>query len=96
MSVSITTVDLGWSTPKGQPVFSHLDLSFNRERVGILGRNGVGKTSLLKVLAGEREPGSSSVRGTVRMLRQTVQVGTDDSIANLFGVAASLDLLRRA
>jgi ATPase subunit of ABC transporter with duplicated ATPase domains len=44
MSASITTFDLGWSIPEGRPVFSSLSLSFNADRVGIVGRNGVGAT----------------------------------------------------
>jgi ATPase subunit of ABC transporter with duplicated ATPase domains len=44
MSASITTFDLGSSTPEGSPVFFNLSLSFTAERVGIVGRNGVGKT----------------------------------------------------
>ncbi|MCB4859652.1 ATP-binding cassette domain-containing protein [Sphingobium sp. PNB] len=98
MSASITTFDLGWSTPKGQPVFSNLNLSFNEERVGIVGRNGVGKTSLLKLLSGERESstGTIAVRGKVCMLRQIVQVAPDETIAGLFGLSGDLALLRKA
>lgn len=98
MSASITTFDLGWSTPQGQPVFSHLNLTFNEERVGIVGRNGVGKTSLLKLLAGEREPsaGKIAVRGKVCLLRQIVQVRPDETISELFGLADDLSLLRKA
>jgi len=98
MPAAITTLDLGWSTPDGHPVFSHLDLVFNAERVGIVGRNGVGKTSLLKLLAGEREPtaGRIVVDGTVAVLRQIVQVGPDETIADLFGVGDNLAILRRA
>lgn len=95
---SITTFDLGWSTPDGHPVFSHLNLIFSAERVGIVGRNGVGKTSLLKLLSGEYEPTAGKViaDGTVAMLRQSVQVGPEDTIADLFGIAGQLTILRRA
>ena len=95
---AITTVDLGWSTPDGHPIFSHLNLTFHAERVGIVGRNGVGKTSLLKLLSGEREPtaGKVIVDGTVAVLRQIVQVGQEDTIADLFGIADQLSILLRA
>ncbi|WP_159982260.1 MULTISPECIES: ABC-F family ATP-binding cassette domain-containing protein [unclassified Novosphingobium] len=98
MSASITTFDLGWSTPEGRPVFSSLNLAFNAERVGIVGRNGVGKTSLLELLAGRREPsyGKVVVRGTVAVLRQIVQVGPCETIADLFGLTNDLAVLRRA
>jgi ATPase subunit of ABC transporter with duplicated ATPase domains len=95
---AITTVDLGWSTPDGRPVFSHLNLTFGSERVGIVGSNGVGKTCLLALLAGDREPTSGRIarRGTIGMMRQVVQVAQGATIADQFGVAAALALLRRA
>jgi ATPase subunit of ABC transporter with duplicated ATPase domains len=98
MPAAMTTHDLGWSTSDGHPVFSHLDLVFNAERVGIVGRNGVGKTSLLKLLAGERAPtaGRIVVDGTVAVLRQAVQVGPDETIADLFDITGDLAILRRA
>ena len=42
------------------------------DKVGLVGRNGVGKTSLLKVLAGESEPagGRATVRGRLGFLTQ--------------------------
>ena len=98
MPASIATFDLGWSTPDGHPVFSHLNLAFQAERVGIVGCNGVGKTSLLKLLSAEREPtaGRIVIDGTVAVLRQTVQVAPDETIADLFGIASDLAILRRA
>ena len=51
---SITLANLGWSTPDGRPVLSDIDLRFQRERVGVVGRNGVGKSTLLYLLSGER------------------------------------------
>ena len=53
MSASITLSDLAWSTPEGRPLFSNLDLSFDAGRTGLVGRNGVGKTTLLKLAAGD-------------------------------------------
>ena len=42
------------------------------DKVGVVGRNGAGKTSLLKVIAGESEPlsGVVKVRGALGYLRQ--------------------------
>ncbi len=39
-------------TPDGRPLMTDLDLRMGRERVLLVGRNGVGKSSLLAVLAG--------------------------------------------
>jgi ATPase subunit of ABC transporter with duplicated ATPase domains len=98
MPASITLSKLSWSTPDGQPLFSDLDLSFTEGRTGLVGRNGVGKTTLLKLISGELQPksGSITINGTVGTLRQAVQVAPDDTIASLFAIEGALLLLDRA
>jgi len=95
---AITVTNLSWSTPDGRTLFSDLDLSFAAERAGLVGRNGVGKTTLLKIIAGELAPlsGSVSVTGRIAVLRQAVQVGESETIADLFDARAALALLKRA
>lgn len=95
---SITISNLGWSTPDGHAVLSGLDLQLQPERTGIVGRNGVGKSTLLRLLTGEIAPatGHIAIDGSIAMLRQTVQVGARETIANLFDVAPALALLRKA
>lgn len=98
MPASITATNLAWSTPDGRPLFANLDLSFGPERTGLVGRNGVGKTTLLKLIAGNLPPtaGAVSVQGRLAVLRQAVQVAADETLADLFGVAGDLAVLRRA
>ena len=98
MPASMTLSNLSWSTPDGRPLFSNIDLSFNAERTGLVGRNGVGKTTLLKLVAGELQPqtGSIAVSGTSGILRQSVQIGPDETVADLFGATEALSVLRRA
>lgn len=98
MPASITLSNLSWSTPDGRPLFSNLNLSFGIERAGLVGRNGVGKTTLLKLITGELSPasGAVSISGTFAMLHQSVQVGPLETIADLFGARAALCLLARA
>ncbi|WP_448204874.1 ABC-F family ATP-binding cassette domain-containing protein [Azospirillum sp. sgz302134] len=95
---SITLSSLAWSAPDGHTVLSDLDLSFGRERTGLVGRNGVGKTTLLKLITGELPPlaGSVLVSGTIGLLRQTLQPGAGETVADLFGVTGALAILRRA
>jgi ATPase subunit of ABC transporter with duplicated ATPase domains len=98
MAASITLSDLAWSTPEGRAVFSGLGLTFGPERTGLVGRNGVGKTTLLKMISGDLLPpaGKVAVAGRVATLRQTVQVESGQTVADLFGVTDALALLRRA
>ena len=98
VSPSITISNLGWSAPDGCAVLSDLDLNFQPERAGIVGRNGVGKSTLLRLLTGELTPASGSIAidGSTAMLRQAVQFRPHESIADLFGARDSLALLRKA
>jgi ATPase subunit of ABC transporter with duplicated ATPase domains len=95
---AITISNLSWSTPDARSVLSDLDLSFGAERAGLVGRNGVGKSTLLRLIKGELRPlsGTISINGTVGMLHQAVQVGADRTVADLFGATDALALLRRA
>ena len=95
---SITVSKLSWSTPDGRAVLADLDLQFQSERTAIVGRNGVGKSTLLRLLTGELAPaaGHISIDGRIAMLRQTVQVAADETIADLFGITPALALLRNA
>ena len=95
---SITLAHISWSTPDGRAVLSDLDLAFQPERTGIVGRNGVGKSTLLRLLTRDLAPssGTLAIDGTVAMLRQTVQIDPHEMIADLFGARAGLALLRKA
>jgi len=98
MPVSITLSGLSFSTPDGRGLFDTLDLSFGAERTGLVGRNGVGKSTLVRLIAGELVPsaGSISIAGRIAVLRQIVSPPPEMTIADLFGVRAGLALLDRA
>jgi ATPase subunit of ABC transporter with duplicated ATPase domains len=49
-------------TPGGRPLFDGLSLRIGRDRVALVGRNGVGKSTLLAVLAGDEEPAAGRVK----------------------------------
>ena len=75
------------------------DLSFTLragDKMGVVGRNGAGKTSLLKVLAGEELPlaGSVTHTGALGYLRQDPrQHRADDHITGLEHILAARDLI---
>jgi ATPase subunit of ABC transporter with duplicated ATPase domains len=98
MPASITLSDLAYSTADGRRLFSHLNLSFGPERTGLVGRNGTGKTTLLKLVAGHSQPqaGAVTVSGRLGFLRQSVQIEPRETVADLFGVTEQLSLLRKA
>ncbi|PWE57408.1 ABC transporter [Metarhizobium album] len=98
MPASITLSNLTWSTPDGRPLFSHLDLSFGPERTGLVGRNGVGKSTILRLITGVLQPqsGTVSVEGRIDLLRQSVQVEAEETVADLFDIVEPLAVLARA
>jgi ATPase subunit of ABC transporter with duplicated ATPase domains len=61
MQNHLSVANLGYLLPDGSKLFSELNFKFNRLRTGLIGPNGVGKTTLLEILAGLREPSSGSV-----------------------------------
>ncbi|MDO8860525.1 ATP-binding cassette domain-containing protein [Haliea sp. E1-2-M8] len=68
-----------------QVLLDHVDLTIRRgERWGLLGRNGTGKTTLLRILAGEQQPdaGERWLRPGVRIARllQTLPDADDSSV----------------
>ncbi|WP_311266993.1 ABC-F family ATP-binding cassette domain-containing protein [Sphingobium sp. WCS2017Hpa-17] len=95
---AITLSKLSWSAPDGTPVLSGLDFRFTSERIGLIGRNGVGKSTLLALIAGEIRPSSGEVRveGSIATLRQTLEPAPGQILADLFDARAALTLLDKA
>jgi len=98
MHASITLSGLSWSTPDGTSLFTGLDLSFGPERTGLVGRNGTGKSTLLRLIAGLIPPatGRIAVSGTIAMMRQEALAHPAETVADLLGATQALDLLDRA
>lgn len=85
------------SRPDGSRLFDDLTLAFGRERTGVVGRNGVGKTRLLRLVAGLDVPlkGTVSRVGTIGWFDQDRSFGPDASAAVALGVAEERSRLRR-
>jgi ATPase subunit of ABC transporter with duplicated ATPase domains len=98
MRASIILSNLSLSTSDGRSLFPSIDLIFGAERIGLVGQNGVGKTTLLASISGEHVPQSGRVlvNGTIGLLRQDVQLRADATVIDLFNARQALDLIRRA
>ncbi len=77
--VVVELEDVSVATPDGRMLCEGVELRLdNRERLGIVGPNGVGKTSLLDVIAGRRQPQSGTVN-----VGSTVEMGYYDQMGAL-------------
>ncbi len=86
--LTLTDVGFTWRKPD---LLDGINLAIDKgERIGLLGRNGTGKSTLMKILAGELEPDHGSVRREpkVRIARLVQEVlsseatsGGDETVA---------------
>lgn len=83
--------------PDGRTLFTGLNEQFDLRRTGLVGRNGIGKTVLARMLAGQVPPttGRCMRSGSVYYLAQQVSLPAIPTVAGLAGVQATLDALER-
>lgn len=88
---------VSYALPDGRTLFSELNDQFDRRPTGLVGRNGVGKTVLARILAGQVQPmtGRCARSGSVYYLAQQVSHPSGTTVAGLAGVQATLDALER-
>ncbi len=86
-----TLQNISAQTPDGRSLFQNLSLHLSRERTGLIGRNGTGKSTLLRIIAGETAPASGSLTSHAKLgfLHQNTNEA-HETIADLFGVTAQL------
>ncbi|MGY1439084.1 ABC-F family ATP-binding cassette domain-containing protein [Streptomyces reniochalinae] len=88
-SPAVTCTRLAFSWPDGTPVLTDLDLSFGPGRTGLIGLNGTGKSTVLKLIAGVLRPevGSVKVAGEVGYLPQDLTLDTSLRVDQALGIA---------
>ena len=88
---------LGFQFANGETIFDALDLKFDHTPTAIVGRNGVGKSVLARLIAGQWLPTSGSVTRTVTTtyVAQTLVAAPGETVAETTGSAAILQALER-
>ncbi|KKO60317.1 ABC-F family ATP-binding cassette domain-containing protein [Serratia sp. TSA_130.2] len=81
----------------GETLFGPLDLAFDRQRCGLVGRNGVGKTQLLRLIAGLDQPGNGHVESHAALayVAQQLEIAADTTLAQLLGYGEVFAALAR-
>lgn len=88
---------LSFVLPDGRALFSDLQFAFAPQRIGLVGDNGVGKSVLARLLAGQAQPSSGTVRcdGRVHYVAQELDPERYRTVAALAGMADLLAALAR-
>ncbi|HVU92548.1 MAG TPA: ABC-F family ATP-binding cassette domain-containing protein [Jatrophihabitans sp.] len=86
---SVVCAGLSFAWPDGRPVLDRLDAAFPPGRTGLVGRNGDGKSTLLRLIAGELRPSAGTVTpaGSVAYLPQQLPLQRARTVADLLGIA---------
>ncbi|MFF3124169.1 ribosomal protection-like ABC-F family protein [Streptomyces sp. NPDC057908] len=94
-NASIVCSDLSFTWPDDTPVFQDLSFTVGSGRTGLVAPNGTGKSTLLKLIAGELRPGngSVSVAGAPGYLPQSLPLTDDLTVAEVLGVAAIIQAI---
>ena len=97
MQNHLTAIDLCYDLPDGGRLFASLNFSFSGGRAGLIGQNGIGKTTLLEILSDRKHPSSGTVVRAARTayLPQTVAPSAAGSVAETIGLSGLLEALER-
>lgn len=81
----------------GETLFGPLDLTFDQQRCGLVGRNGVGKTRLLRLIAGLDHPGGGHVEShaSLAYVAQQPELSPQTTLAQLLGYGEIFAALAR-
>ncbi|KOX65234.1 ABC transporter ATP-binding protein [Pseudomonas psychrophila] len=93
----VTLESVSYHLPDGSSLFTNLDLHIDHRRTGLVGRNGVGKSLLARLIAGHisSSTGRCTRSGTVYYLAQHVSPEPGHTVADLAGVRPVISALER-
>lgn len=96
MSRHITLDHISYAHPTQPPLFADLSAVFSAPLTGLIGDNGCGKTTLMRLILGDLTPDSGSLAVPERMayLPQDLGLGREQTLAELCGISETLRALQ--
>ena len=96
MSRHITLDHISYAHPTQPPLFADLSAVFSAPLTGLIGDNGCGKTTLMRLILGDLTPDSGSLAVPERMayLPQDLGLGQEQTLAELCGISETLRALQ--
>ena len=96
MSRHITLDHISYAHPSQPPLFADLSAVFSAPLTGLIGDNGCGKTTLVRLILGDLTPDSGSLAAPEQMayLPQDLGLGREQTLAELCGIAETLQALQ--
>jgi ATPase subunit of ABC transporter with duplicated ATPase domains len=82
--------NISWITPDGNRIFENLSACFNPEVTALVGNNGLGKSTIAKIMCGQLAPASGSVEteGKIKYLPQDHSQFLNKPVYSVLGIEA--------
>lgn len=89
--------NISYTLPNGIKIFDNLSFSFNNELTGLVGKNGVGKSTLAKIISNQIkiQSGDVNVSGRVKYLPQIFNEKLDMPVIEILSVKEKYESLKR-
>lgn len=88
---------MSYHLPNGLALFTNLNLALSNHKIGLVGKNGIGKSTLIKLIAGELHlhAGSIHMHGNIAYVGQNSIISPEFTVAKILGYEDKLNALHR-
>lgn len=89
--------EMSFYLPSGKPLLNNLSVVFSSMKTGLVGKNGIGKSTLIKLINGEIQPNSGSIQLAchIAYVPQNPVILPDMTVASLLGAEEKINALHR-
>lgn len=89
--------NLSYDSPRGDRLFEDMSVSFPDKRTGLIGKNGTGKTTLLRLIVGELQTAGGSIKCArdIAYMPQDYQLDLSRSISEVLGIDKKMKAIEK-